>query len=109
LKKFLRLPAFDEHLELHRLDCLGSHRDLGNYEFMRRMESELDEEDLRPPRLITGDDLIAAGYEPGRRFQTILAEVENAQLEGRLNNRDEALAFVEQRFERPTGRGREGG
>jgi poly(A) polymerase len=108
LKKFLRLPAFDEHLELHRLDCLGSHRDLGNYEFVRRVESELDEEDLRPPRLITGDDLIAAGYEPGRQFQTMLAEVENAQLEGRLNNRAEALAYVEQRFERPTGRGRQG-
>jgi len=105
LKRFMRLPGFDEHLELHRLDCLGSHRDLDNYEFMRRMESELDAEDLRPPPLITGDDLIAAGYEPGPPFQTMLAEVENAQLEGMLNNREEALAFVKQRFEKPTGQG----
>ena len=109
LKKFMRLPGFDEHLELHRLDCLGSHRDLGNYQFVRRMESELDEEDLRPPRLITGEDLITAGYEPGPSFQVILAEVENAQLEKQLNSREEALAFVEQRFEKPTGRGREVG
>lgn len=109
LKKFLRLPGFDEHLELHRLDCLGSHRDLSNYEFVRRLESELDEEDLRPPRLITGDDLMAAGYEPGPPFQVILAEVENAQLEGRLNSREDALAFVEQRFEKPMGRGRGAG
>jgi poly(A) polymerase len=108
LKRFMRLPGFEEHLELHRLDCLGSHRDLGNYEFLRRMESELDEKDLRPPRLITGDDLIAAGYEPGPPFQAILAAVENAQLEGQLNSREEALAFVERRFEKPAGRGRQG-
>jgi poly(A) polymerase len=106
LKKFMRLPAFDEHLELHRLDCLGSHRDLANYEFVRRMESELKEEDLRPPRLITGNDLIAAGYEPGPPFQAILTEVENAQLEGGLKTREEALEFVEQKFEKPTGRRR---
>jgi poly(A) polymerase len=106
LKRFMRQPAFDEHLELHRLDCLGSHRDLDNYEFLRRMESELEEKDLRPPRLISGDDLIAAGFQPGPPFQAILDEVENAQLEGRLNSPKEALAFVEQRFEKPTGQAR---
>jgi poly(A) polymerase len=104
LKRFMRLPGFDEHLELHRVDCLSSHRNLGNYEFVRRMESELGEKDLRPPRLITGSDLIAAGYEPGPPFQAILTEVEDAQLEGRLSSREEALAFVEQRFEKPAGR-----
>jgi poly(A) polymerase len=109
LKRFLRLPQFDEHLELHRLDCLGSHRDLGNYEFVRRMESGLGEEDLRPPRLVTGNDLIAAGYEPGPPFQVMLAAVENAQLDGRLSNREEALEFVAQRFEKPTGQERRAG
>jgi putative nucleotidyltransferase with HDIG domain len=103
LKKFMRLPRFDEHLELHRVDCLGSHRNLGNYEFVRRMESEFGEQDLRPPRLITGGDLIASGYEPGPPFHAILDEVEDAQLEGRLHSREEALAFVEQRFEKPAG------
>ncbi len=107
LKRFMRLPAFDEHLELHRVDCLSSHRNLGNYDFVRRMESELSETDLRPPRLITGGDLIAAGYKPGPPFQAILTEVEDAQLEGRLHSREEALALVEERFGKPTDRGNE--
>jgi poly(A) polymerase len=106
LKKFMRLPGFGEHLELHRHDCLASHRDLGNYEFVRQKETELDEEDLRPPRLISGDDLMAAGYEPGPQFKAVLSAVENAQLEGRLSTREEAMAFVEQHFDKPEGRGK---
>lgn len=101
LKRFMRLPSFNEHLELHRLDCLGSHRNLDNYEFVRQKESELDEEDLRPAPLVTGNDLIAAGYEPGPRFKEILTEVENAQLEGSLTSREQVLEYVEKRFGRP--------
>ena len=101
LKKFLRMPRFDEHLELHRLDCLGSHGKLGLYETARTKLAELPEEELRPPRLITGDDLIAAGYEPGPRFQEILGDVEDAQLEGRLATRDDALDYVRRRYELP--------
>jgi poly(A) polymerase len=103
LKRFMRLPSFDEHLELHRLDCLGSHRGLENYEFVRQKESELDEEDLRPPPLITGDDLIAAGYKPGPRFKEMLTEVESAQLEGSITSREQALEYVEGRFGPATG------
>jgi poly(A) polymerase len=98
LKRFLRLPSFDEHLELHRLDCLGSHRGLDNYEFVRQKESELGEEELRPTPLLTGNDLIAAGYEPGPRFKQILTEVESAQLEGSIVSREQALEYVEKRF-----------
>ncbi len=98
LKRFMRLPSFDEHLELHRLDCLGSHRSLDNYEFVRQKELELDEEDLRPAPLVTGNDLIALGYEPGPRFKEILTEVENAQLEGTLTSREQALDFVQKRL-----------
>jgi len=109
LKKFLRTGGFDEHLELHRLDCLGSHRNLENYEFARKkLEEFREEEALRPPRLITGDDLKREGYEPGPAFQRILSEVEEAQLEGRLADRNEALEFVRTRFEPPAGRPRNG-
>ena len=101
LKRFMRLPSFDEHLELHRLDCLGSHRHLDNYEFVRRKESELGEEELRPPPLVTGADLIAVGYEPGPQFKEILSEVENAQLEGRITSREQALEYIEERFGKP--------
>ena len=98
LKKFLRMPRFDEHLELHRLDCLGSHGKLGCYEMARKKLDELPEEKLRPPRLLTGDDLIAAGYRPGPEFQKMLADVEDAQLEGRLTEREQALSYVRERY-----------
>jgi poly(A) polymerase len=98
LKKFLRMPRFDEHLELHRLDCLGSHGKLGFYEMARQKLEDLPEEQLRPPRLLTGDDLIAAGYEPGPQFQEMLSEVEDAQLEGRLTGREQALSYVCERY-----------
>ena len=83
LKRFLRLPRFDEHLELHRLDALSSNGCLENYDLVKLRREELSEERLRPPRLISGDDLMADGYHPGPLFSEILAAVEDAQLEGR--------------------------
>ena len=98
LKRFLRLPGFAGHLELHRLDCLASHGNLDNYELVRRKLEELPAEQLKPPRLVTGDDLIAAGYTPGPRFSAILSAVEDAQLEGRLTSRDDALSWVRESY-----------
>jgi putative nucleotidyltransferase with HDIG domain len=100
LKRFLRLPHFDEHLALHRLDVLASNGRLEAYDFVRGKLAELPAERLRPPRLITGEDLIAAGYVPGPGFAAMLAAVEDAQLEGRLNSRDDAMAFVMRSFQR---------
>jgi tRNA nucleotidyltransferase/poly(A) polymerase len=94
LKRFLRLPAFDEHLELHRLDCESSHGMLDNYAYVRERREEFGQEQIRPPRLITGDDLIAAGYAPGPEFGRILNALEDAQLEGRIKTKDEALALL---------------
>jgi tRNA nucleotidyltransferase/poly(A) polymerase len=94
VKRFLRLPKFEEHLELHRLDCASSHGGLDNYEFMRQRFQELPPEQLRPPRLLTGADLIAAGYRPGPQFSKMLEAAEDAQLEGRVGTRDEALDLV---------------
>jgi poly(A) polymerase len=98
LKKFLRMPDFEEHLELHRLDCLASNGNLENYELARQKLQENPEEQLRPPRLLTGDDLIAEGYEPGPRFTQILIAVEDAQLEGKIGSSAEALELVRQTF-----------
>jgi putative nucleotidyltransferase with HDIG domain len=94
LKRFLRTPKFEEHLELHRLDCLASHGQLDNYEFVRRRLEELPAEELKPKPLLTGNDLIAAGYEPGPDFKKMLAAVEDAQLEGRIRTKEEALELV---------------
>jgi poly(A) polymerase len=98
LKRFLRLPRFDEHLELHRLDCLSSHQRFDNYELTRRKREELGAEQLRPPPLLTGRDLIAAGYTPGPLFSEILSAVEDAQLEGSIQSREQALELVRSRW-----------
>ncbi len=98
LKKFLRMPAFDEHLALHRADCLASHRNLSTYEFIRQKRAEIPPEKMRPSPLVTGDDLIAVGHIPGPRFREILSAVEDAQLEGRLPSRGAALEFVRREF-----------
>ncbi len=94
VKRFLRLPKFEEHLELHRLDCISSHGGLENYDFMRQKMEELPAEQLRPQRLLTGDDLIAAGFAPGPQFSKMLEAVEDAQLEGRIRTHEEALELV---------------
>lgn len=98
LKRFLRLPAFEEHLELHRLDCLTSNGRLDTYGFIREKLNELSVWQIQPAPLITGRDLIAAGYQPGPLFGEILSAVEDAQLEGTLRSRDEALEFVRRRW-----------
>jgi poly(A) polymerase len=98
LKKFLRLPGFDEHLALHRADSLASHGNLSTYEFIREKLTEIPPDKIRPVALVTGDDLIAAGYAPGPKFREILEAVEDAQLEGRLVARDAALEFVKREF-----------
>ncbi len=99
LKRFARLERFDEHLELHRLDCISSHRNLENYEFMRRFLTETPPEEVHPARLLTGDDLIDLGLKPGPRFKEILETAEDAQLDGKIVTRDEALRWAREHLE----------
>lgn len=98
LKKFLRMRKFDEHMALHRADCLASHRSLSTYEFIRQKQAEIPPEKMRPSPLVRGADLIAAGHRPGPKFKEILTAVEDAQLEGKLASRDAALEFVRREF-----------
>jgi tRNA nucleotidyltransferase/poly(A) polymerase len=98
VKRFLRLNRFDEHLELHRLDCCSSHGHLDNYEFMKRLYEHVPVEEIKPPRLLTGNDLIGAGYLPGPEFSRMLEMVEDAQLEGRVGTKAEALELVHEQF-----------
>jgi putative nucleotidyltransferase with HDIG domain len=94
LKRFFRLPHFDQHIALHRLDCLASHGSLELYDFARERFETLPEEQVRPPLLLTGKDLIEAGYHPGPQFTQMLALAEDAQLEGAIHTREQALALV---------------
>ena len=98
LKKFVRLPHFEEHLALHRLDCLSSHRHLDSYEFVRRFLEVTPPEQVRPERLLTGDDLQAMGFRPGPLFAQILRALEDGQLEARISTRQEAEEYVLSNF-----------
>jgi poly(A) polymerase len=98
LKRFIRLPQFDEHLRMHRMDCLASHGDLGLYDFVAHKLQTTPGEEIRPSPLLSGRDLIAMGYQPGPKFKEILAAVEDAQLENKLHSREEAVVWVAQEF-----------
>jgi poly(A) polymerase len=101
LKRFFRLENFDEHLALHRMDAMASNRDLHYWEFARERWQSMPEEAVRPRPLITGRELIAAGYEPGAQFREMLQAAEDAQLEGAIHTPEEALHLVRERFGAP--------
>jgi poly(A) polymerase len=101
LKRFLRLPEFEEHLALHRADVMSSHGNLQLYDYAKRHYEELGHEDIRPTLLLKGEDLIAAGYKPGPPFRKMLEAAEDAQLEGALQTREQALEWVEREFGPP--------
>lgn len=101
LKRFFRLDGFDEHLALHKMDCLAASGNLDNWEFVRERFEAMPEEAVRPAPLLTGRELIAAGYTPGPLFKEALRAVEDAQLEGAITTTEEALALARERFSRP--------
>jgi poly(A) polymerase len=102
LKRFLRLPKFDEHLALHWMDASSAHGDLRLYEFAKERYEAAPVETMRPKLLVTGRDLIAAGYPPGPEFKAMLEVAEDAQLEGRATTTEDGLAVVRERFGAPS-------
>jgi len=98
LKRFLREDGIEELLELFRMDALSSSGYLQPYEFCRSKLKEFAREEIKPPPLLGGRDLIELGLTPGPRFREILSALEEAQLEGQLTSREEALAWVKERF-----------
>lgn len=98
LKRFMARPTFEEELELHRVDCAGSHRMMDNYEFLLRKREEFANEPIIPPPLVRGDDLIALGMKPGPQFGEILEAVETRQLEGGFQDREQALEWVKREY-----------
>jgi poly(A) polymerase len=101
LKRFLRLPKFEEHLELHWMDVSSAHGDLRLYDFARERFEATPVETMSPPLLVTGKDLIAAGYRPGPEFKAMLEVAEDAQLEGRATTTEDGLGVVKERFGAP--------
>ncbi len=98
LKRFFRLEQFEEHLALHRMDCLAGSGFLDHWNFVRERFFSIPNEEVRPRPLITGRELIAAGYKPGGGFREMLNAVEDAQLEGTITTAEDALKLVRERF-----------
>ena len=98
LKRFFRLPHFDEHLALHKLDCSSSHNRLELYDYAKARYEAAPAAEVRPLLMVTGADLIAAGYRPGPEFRSMLDTLEDAQLEGRIASRQEGMMLLQQLF-----------
>lgn len=98
LTRFLREDGIEELLELARMDATASSGDLQYWAFCHAKRAELSAEQLHPPALVTGRDLIAIGLTPGPRFSEILHAVEEQQLEGTLVDREAALAWIRSQY-----------
>ncbi|MGD0940990.1 MAG: CCA tRNA nucleotidyltransferase [Terracidiphilus sp.] len=98
LKRFFRLENFTEHLALHRMDCMAASGNLDHWNFVRERYETMPAESVRPQPLITGRELIAAGYKPGAGFKEMLRTAEDAQLEGSIATSEEALKLIRERF-----------
>ena len=94
LKRFLSLPYFEEHMQMHLADCMASHGQTDAYDFIREKMEEYGREEIKPPSLLNGRDLIDLGYSPGPVFSEILGQVQELQLENRFSSREEAVEFV---------------
>ncbi|MFH1026967.1 MAG: hypothetical protein V1791_03090, partial [Pseudomonadota bacterium] len=87
--------TFPVELELHRLDCLGSHGNLGNHRFLLDFMEELKNEPVLPKPWITGDDLMALGIPEGPEVGRWHRKAFDAQIEGRFSSREELLQWIQ--------------
>lgn len=94
LKQMLAREHFSLELELHRIDCLSSHSDLSNYDFLVNKREELSREDIKPPPLLNGRDVLGMGVPPGRKVGEMLEKVYEAQLEGTVQTHEEAVRLA---------------
>jgi tRNA nucleotidyltransferase/poly(A) polymerase len=98
LKRFLALPHFEEHMLLHKADCMSSHENLENYEFVKEKLNSFKPEEIKPPKILTGKDLIDMGFNPGPIFSVIMNDVEDKQLEGSILNSEKAKEYVQKTY-----------
>jgi poly(A) polymerase len=99
LKSILAHPGIHELLRLHRADALASGRSLDHVEYCENLITEWSAEDLNPPPLLTGHDLIRHGHTPGPHFKQILDRVREEQLEGTLHNPKDAWEVAKRLLE----------
>jgi poly(A) polymerase len=98
LRRLLMRPTFPLEMELHRLDCLGSHGQLDVYDFLVAQARQLEQQpQIRPP-LLKGDDLMALGMQPGPALGALLAEIREKQLQDELKTKAEARRWAKARI-----------
>jgi poly(A) polymerase len=102
LRRLLLRETFPLELELHRLDCLGSHGDLELYDFLIQQAEELKKKPAIRPPLLTGDDLIKLGMKPGPAMGALLAEIREKQLQDELKNKHEAKSWAKKQIAKQT-------
>ena len=107
LKRLFAEPGFEQLAELHRADALASWGNLDNYDYVLERRRTMPPEVVQPPRLVTGDDLKEMGYAPGPLFADVLEAVRDAQLEGEVTSREEALELARRRARALTTEGTE--
>ncbi len=90
-KKLMAHPRFDDLLELHRAVLVADTRPPDTYESARGRAAGIPPAEVAPPPLVTGEDLIAAGLQPGPRFKQILDTLYDAQLNLEITDRAAAL------------------
>lgn len=105
LRRMLLRPTFPLELELHRLDCMGSHGSLDIYEALRDELEELHRRPEMTPPLLTGDDLIAMGMAPGPGMGALLRQIRDKQLQEELKTPEEARAWASEQLEAGRGKG----
>lgn len=98
LKKFLSRPTIETELELHRIDCMASHKNCDNFHFLKEQLAGIREEELKPEPLLRGKDLLALGFKPGPIFSEILSTIYDLQLEEEITTREDALGEVGKRY-----------
>lgn len=94
LKPILVHPGIGELLALHRADSIATGKTIAHVEFCENVLRTTPPELLNPPPLLTGDDLIAMGIEQGPVFKRLLDAVREAQLEGTIRTKEEAIELV---------------
>jgi poly(A) polymerase len=94
LKRMMARPTFPLELELHRIDCASSHGDLSHYTYLKQQLETMSAEEIDPPRLVTGHDLLAMGLRPGKEVGKVLDAVRSAQLDGTVQTRFDALGLA---------------
>jgi len=98
LRRMLLRETFPLELALHRLDCLGSHRQLDIYDFLVEQQAHLNDQPHLYPPLLTGADVIALGMKPGPALGALLHELRDLQLADELKTADEARTWVKEKL-----------